>query len=325
MSVLIVGGTGHLGSNLGRYFAKVLDEKVVLYDLRPRNLGFLEEVIKERRVVTVVGDVLDIAKMYETVKRYDVRDVIHTAVAFQGENRTSGTRANLYQAMKINLEGLLNVLEVSRLEDVRRVIFTSSRGVYGFRKAPHEGAYREDSPLDPIGPYCFQKVTSENLGMQYNDIYGLEFASVRLAGPFGPAQVMPDLVSKLLDKVLSNQDYEMSGPEGAREYCYVKDHCRGFGVLYRAKRLKYSIYNLGSGKLTRDSEVVKLFEEIFPKATLKFVPLSRRRKPSFANLKAPCDIGRMKEEGWTPIYKLADGIRDFALWLDKGEYVDAPP
>jgi nucleoside-diphosphate-sugar epimerase len=325
MSVLIVGGTGHLGSNLGRYFAKVLDKKVVLYDLRPRSLGFLDEVINEESAVIVVGDVLDIAKISETVKRYDVQDVIYTAVAFQGNNRTSGTRANLYQAVKINLEGLLNVLEVSRLEDVRRVIFTSSRGVYGFRKVPPEGAYREEYPLDPIGPYCFQKVASENLGMQYKDIYGLEFASVRLAGPFGPAQVMPDLVSKLLGKVLSNEDYELSGPEGAREYCYVKDHCRGFGVLYKAKRLKYSTYNLGSGELTKDSEVVKLFKEIFPKVTLKFAPSSRRREPSFANLKAPCDIGRMKEEGWAPIYNLADGIRDFALWLDTGEYVDASP
>jgi nucleoside-diphosphate-sugar epimerase len=88
MSVMIIGGTGHLGSNLGRYFARVLNTRVLLYDVLPRKIGFLRELILQRKAIIEKGDVLNLAKLRETVKKHDVTDVIYTAVAFQARAKS---------------------------------------------------------------------------------------------------------------------------------------------------------------------------------------------------------------------------------------------
>ncbi len=143
-----------------------------------------------------------------------------------------------------NVLGTLNVLEYSRSNGVKKVVFPSTASVYrpGVPMPVHE-----DAPVHASSPYGAAKVAAENYCYAYATSYGLDVTVLRFFNVYGPLMrrfAIHDMVRKL------QQDptrLEVLGDgQQIREYLYVEDAARAF-VVAAEKGLPGQVYNVGTG------------------------------------------------------------------------------
>ncbi|MEK7816953.1 MAG: NAD-dependent epimerase/dehydratase family protein, partial [Actinomycetota bacterium] len=121
--------------------------------------------------------------------------------------------------------GSINVMEAARKNSVRRVIYASSAAVYGDHP---ELPKTEASPVQPLSPYAWQKLTSEFYGTAYRKLYGLEFLALRYFNVYGTRQ-NPDspysgVLSIFMDKALKEQALVIFGDgRQTRDFIDVAD------------------------------------------------------------------------------------------------------
>src|SRR6185369_7985155 len=148
MKVLITGGMGVIGAETTRKFIKEGHRPVVLARHRDDSLiGDIADKLDFEQ-----GDVLDLPRILQTIKKHKTTHVVHAA-AFVG----AVSAANPALSIQVNVLGLVNILEAARALNVKRVVFTSAKGVYG----PVTGEYgsptwkpmSEDLPAKPKRNY----------------------------------------------------------------------------------------------------------------------------------------------------------------------------
>ena len=94
--------------------------------------------------------------------------------------------------VKVGVDGTINVLEVARAKNIKRVVFTSSKAAYGEITGeyapPTCKPVREDYPRQPADLYGSIKVCCEELGRYYRETYGIEFIALRFVSIYGPGK-----------------------------------------------------------------------------------------------------------------------------------------
>ena len=123
MAVFITGGHGHIASWAAYLLAKE-GKQVILYDINPLAPDYLYEVSKNLKFIR--GDVMDVPHLTEVFCHYKekIDGIIHT-VAIMGEFVSENPHHNVM----LNIGGLLNILEMARLFQIKKVLYTSTGAV----------------------------------------------------------------------------------------------------------------------------------------------------------------------------------------------------
>lgn len=169
---LVVGGAGFLGR-------RVVD--------RLRGAGHLVTVFDSARISDegyFIGDITRMESLWEGFNHSRPEVAIQLAYLLGPESRQQP-----YLASQVNVAGMTNVFEASRLAGVRRVIYASSVTVHGLQKAFGMAAVNESSPTYPDGPYAAMKLFNEHLAAAYSDRYKIEMVGVRFSNLFGHGRV----------------------------------------------------------------------------------------------------------------------------------------
>jgi nucleoside-diphosphate-sugar epimerase len=161
MAILITGGAGFIGAALANALVQ-RGENVVIFD---RALDRSIEG-KDARIVSVQGDISNWS------------EVLQLAAML-----SAPSDANPWAAVNVNAFGTFYVLEAARLFNVKKVIFTSSLGVYS---VDNDTVVTEETPQRPHQIYGVTKVFSELLGLYYHRRFGLDFRGVRFPQLIGP-------------------------------------------------------------------------------------------------------------------------------------------
>lgn len=175
MKALVTGGAGFIGSNL---VAGLRDRGIgvrVLDDLSSgyrRNLDGLD-------VEFMDGDVRNRDAVDAAVRGCDL--VFHLAASV-GNKRSIDDPV---RDSEINVLGTLNVLEAARHAGVRKVVASSSAGIYGELKTL---PIAENHPLEPLTPYGASKLCMEKQCLAYAHVHGLEAVCLRYFNVYGPRQ-----------------------------------------------------------------------------------------------------------------------------------------
>ena len=315
MSLLITGGLGFLGANLCYEFLRENKTKVIAYDVLYRMPKFLKEFEGDERFIFVKGDITDAWNLMETVKKYDVTEIIHVATLM--EDKASLQRP--YQFLTPNIFGGLNVLEVARVLSLRRLIIISSRAAYG-SYSPSDGPLREDFPLKPFAFYGASKASLDLILPLYRTHYNTDAVSIRTTGIFGPGQGeegmghvgITTLIYNILSSVLKGKPFYLdSGGDHFLEFCYVKDLVRGIKTIFEVESVRHPIYNISFGKQYRLSELGNMIRELLPQSNIHIGPGHLQG----IELRAALDIRRAQEEfGYQPS-PLKESIKDFMNYL----------
>ncbi|MEE8540981.1 MAG: NAD(P)-dependent oxidoreductase [Desulfobacterales bacterium] len=306
MAVFITGGHGHIAS-WAAYFLAREGEQVFLYDLNPAAPDHLKTVTKN--ITFIKGDVMDFPRLTQVFQQHkgEIDGIIHT-VGIMAEMVV----ANPHRNVTINILGTQNMLEIARLFEIQKVVYTSTGAVYG--AVP--GTVSEDQyPPNPSDLYGATKASCEFLGQQYAEAFGFEFRISRLYFCYGAGKLPSTFIRlyRLAFGALEGLD-DLTMDKGADQkldFTYVEDAARGTVMLYQAKDLKHSIYNIATGVPNSVGRVVELAQRYSPfAATVELGP---------GKLMERCDaldISRAREElGFEPQYSLEEGIQRYADWL----------
>ncbi len=305
MTVLITGGSGFVGSWMTRELLS-RGEQVVLYDLYPRTdliYDFLDQV------TMVKGDLLDLGNLADTMKSHSVDRVIHAASYLGFESQT---RPPL--AVKVNCEGTANVLEASRIMDVRRVVYTSTQSVYGVTP-PGQPVTEDDAP-NPTTVYGATKRMCEWLGINYSTNYDMEFIAVRFPTVYGPTKLGRGWTVPLMD-VVENPVAGLpaviaSGGDVRQELLYVKDAARTVVNAAFVEATEHQIFNLGSSTAHTMHEMAEVVRDRIPGAEIE---IGDGPDPLYG-LGGRLDLTRASAEiGHEITFTLEEGIDDWINFL----------
>jgi UDP-glucose 4-epimerase len=310
MNVLITGG-GLIGCHFARRAADA-GNRAVIYDLSP-NREYIDKIVGRERAEVVAADMRDLPALLSAIERFNVDTVVHTA-GLIGKR----VQENSYTGATNNILGTINVLEVTRLRKLRRLVYVSTFGVYDRPKI--KAPIREDAPIGGHNLYTTTKICSEHLLHSYTHLYNLDTVVIRPAGVFGRGHyvggstvgmVMRDLAVKLIRGEPFAIDAKVYF---SNEYVYAKDVALAIDLACAAKAPQQRIYNAGSGVVTKADDLARAAREIVPKLD---VTVSGTAAESHAEF--PLDLSASKAElGYTPQFALKDALRDYMeeLWTE---------
>jgi len=300
--VLITGGTGFISSFLSRDLLR-RGYDVVLYDV-----AIDETLIKDfkDKVKIVKGDIVNSTQLAEAVKTYGVDTIVHYAAL-----KSSTAEVNPALAYKVNFEGLWNIFEVARANDVGNVIFASSVAAYG---PGLRGMAKEDVYTVPHGLYGISKQLGEMVGLWFFRKYGIEFVAFRYGSVIGPGRRnggASAYSTLMIQKPAQHEPYSVNVAEASRiPLLYVKDAVDATLAAYeRIKKLKSRIYNLAS--LSPSPSAKNIAESVRKRvlgAEITFKP-DKKTTEIIDSWPTDMDITRAKNEfGWEPKYSSLDAL-----------------
>ena len=239
--VVVTGGAGFIGSHLvDRLLADTQAQVVVLDNLQRGRLTNLAAHANSERLSIIRGDVRNPELVAETLRGADV--VYHLAA----QSTVIGVADDPDYSFSTNVLGTFNVLRAAARESVRRLVFASSRDVYGEQI---ELPVDEFQPLLAINFYGASKVMGEAYCRAFRRAYGLNTVVLRLANAYGPrdyGRVIPLFV----DQAIAGQDLIVYGGKQVLDFVWVGQVVE---ALVRASDLESAAppINIGSGTGTR--------------------------------------------------------------------------
>ncbi len=305
MKILLTGGAGYIGSFMVK---RLLEEKyeVVVADSLER--GHKENI--DNRAKLIVGNLLDENYLKEIFLDHEFDGIIHFAgYISMGE---SMEKPELY--FDNNFVASLNLLKYANLNNVKRIIFSSTAGIYG---NPVSSPIPESHPKNPENPYGESKLQVERILSWFQKIHGLNFVALRyfnacgasLDGLLGESH-NPEthIIPNAINAALKNETFKLFGsdyktPDGTcvRDYIHVFDlveaHVLALKKLHEATGGFY--YNVGTGKGYSNKEVVEMVKKV---SGIDFPVSMSGRRPGDADILVADQSKITKELGFAPKY-----------------------
>jgi GDP-D-mannose 3', 5'-epimerase len=219
----------------------------------------------------------------------------------------------------------LHTLEAARLQQVQRLLYTSSACVYPeYRQVDAEVTplkEEEAYPAQPQDAYGWEKLLTERLCMHYAQDYGLDTRTVRFHNIFGPLgtwdggrEKAPAALCRKVAyaKLTGNHEVEIWGDgEQTRSFCYIDDCVVG---LYKLMRSEYrEPLNLGQDRLVTINQLADLIAEIAGIAIVK------KHVPGPQGVRGRnSDNTRLREVlQWEPEIALEEGLYRTYIWIEE--------
>lgn len=252
MNILITGGAGNIGSSLAKRLIKNPNYFVVIVDnLLTGDKSKLPTT--SNNWIFIQADVNNYNEISSIMLCYKFSYVFHYA-AVVGVERT----LNKPKWVLNDIDGIKNILDLSKNTGVLRVFYASSSEVYG---EPVEIPQHEHTtPLNSRLPYAIVKNVGEAFLKSYNKEYGLNYTIFRFFNTYGPHQSTDFVISKFIWKAINNDDIIIYGDGNqTRTFCYIKDNIDTVTKILDQNIYNNSIINIGS-----DTEISinKLAEKI---------------------------------------------------------------
>ena len=255
IKILITGGAGNVGGALARKLVENLNYFVVIVDnLSTGSIKKLpsKEFSNWKFVNCDVNNYTSISEIMLT-NHFDY--VFHYA-AVVGVQRTQENPILVLN----DIEGIKNVLQLSKNSSVKRVFFSSSSEVYG---EPVELPQNEETtPLNSRVPYAVVKNVGESFFRSYFKSYGLPYTIFRFFNTYGPNQSEDFVISKFLKSALKNEDITIYGDGSqTRTFCYVDDNIDTCIKIFEENLIVNNVINIGGAIEFTIKEVAELIIE----------------------------------------------------------------
>lgn len=284
--ILVTGGAGFVASDLAVKLAADPQNAVTVVDnlltgdrrklpaTLPPNMRFIK---------CDVNRFEDISAVFYA-NRFD--HVFHYA-AVVGVKRTTDNPVMVLR----DIDGIRNILDLSKNTGVKRVLYSSSSEVYG---EPVEIPQNErTTPLNSKLPYAIVKNIGEAFLRSYHKEFGLPYTVFRFFNTYGPHQSRDFVVSKFIRAALAGEDITIYGDGSqTRTFCYIDDNTDACLAAFRREEVMNDVVNIGSDAEITIKDLARTIIEITGSASriVHLPPLEEgdmtRRMPDITRMRA---------------------------------------
>ena len=266
MAILITGAAGFIGYNFCEKFAKKnLKTRIICID----NINnYYSTKIKRKRIKRILRhknvlffkiDLVDQKKLEKIFLKYSFSEVYHFAA--QAGVRYSEQNPNAYT--KSNIEGFINIIQLSKQNNVKKFFYASSSSVYGdCKKFP----LKESERLNPKNYYGITKKTNEEIAKIFYESFKFKSIGIRLFTVFGEWGRPDMFMIKYLNSVYNSKKFYLNNyGDHVRDFTYIDDVTNILIKLRTKQILGSEVYNICSNNPVGLNNTINYFQKISPK------------------------------------------------------------
>ena len=312
-TILVLGGSGFIGSNFIRYMlsrhprVRVINFDSLTYSGNKENL---KDIAVNLRYTFVKGDITVKAALEGAVKKFRPSYIINFAAETHVDR---SIHVGAREFIKTNIEGVFNILEaVKSREAVKKFVQVSTDEVYGSLALNTKTRFREETPFAPNAPYAATKAGGDLLCRSYYSTWHIPVVVTHCSNNYGPYQYPEKLIPFFMLRMLENKTLPLYGDgKNVRDWVYVLDHCRALELCLLFGRAG-EVYNIGGDNERSNLDIARLILKYFGRdeSWFEFVP----DRPGH-DRRYSIDASKIKRElGWKPTYTIEKTLPETIQW-----------
>lgn len=310
--VVVTGAAGFIGSHLTeRLFREGAAVTAMVHgDFRYR-AGYLAGLSKKHpeALRLVGGDLRDADAVRRAIAGADT--VFHlgavTSVAYSYDHPG--------ETIATNVEGTHNVCAAARAAGVRRLVHTSTAGVYG--SARSDAPITEEHPVTACNPYTAGKLGGDHVAETYHLSYDLPVATVRLFNAYGPRMGRYLIIPQVMEQLMRGPIVRMGDPTPTRTFTYVTDIVEAYLAMGLREGLEGELVHFGSEESISMGALVERIGRVLgvvPEIVTDAAKLRPAKSEIFAVRVDSSKARRLL--GWSPLVGLDEGLSRTLAWLE---------
>jgi len=297
-TVLITGVAGFIGRYIARYFSQQNWKVIGTDNSQPENAPLADLATYQRLQ-------LPDSEFSNLLKTHRPNALIHCAGRTSVSLSVSEPSADFYSNTLLTFQ-ILDALRLNAPDC--KFIFLSSAAVYG---NPSQLPIAETHSTNPISPYGFHKLQSEQLCLEFAKIYNQPTASIRIFSAYGAGlrrQVMWDICQKAISQ--KSLTLQGTGNE-SRDFIHALDIAKALNIICDRAPMQGEVYNLGSGQEVQINELANMLLNAMDfSITPQFNGITAIGNP----INWRSDISKLNSLGFEPSISINQGIKTFTNW-----------
>lgn len=305
MKVLVTGGCGFIGHRVVNLLEQagmdvlVVDNHTTYGSISQRELTHLvDERSKDFGSNVIDIDICDFAALHKAFE-FDPDVVIHLA-SFP---RQKSVTINPQEGVKTMMEGLINVLELSKN---RRLVYISSSMVYGDMNGPA----KETDVCNPKGLYAVMKHSGEKMVEDYAKRFGMRYNIVRPSAVYGPRDVGDRVIAKFMLNAMIGKPLKVHGAFEKLDFTYVDDTAMGIFLVTTSGQPE-QVYNITRGQGKTIYDAAKCIRDIVGQGDI----ITKDKDNNFPSRDALCIDKAREDLLFNPTHDLHDGLVKYYDWF----------
>ena len=314
-TVLITGGAGFIGSNLGEYFLSKGYNVVCLDNFATGHLHNLNAIINHPNFRLIEGDIRNLEDCQKAVKGADY--VLHQA-ALGSVPRSINDPVTTND---VNVSGFLNMLVAARDEKVKRFVYAASSSTYGDSEALPKV---EEVIGKPLSPYAITKYVNELYAGIFSTTYGLETIGLRYFNVFGrkqdPNGAYAAVIPKFVMQFMQLESPNINGDGNySRDFTYIDNviQMNELAMLTQNPQAINTVYNTACGDRNTLNDLVGYLKEFLAEYNPEIANVPVVYGPNRAG-DIPHSLASIAKAkgmlGYDPKFSMQEGLKVAVQW-----------
>lgn len=314
--MVVTGAGGFIGSHLCERLAGLgARVRAVVHGNSRGTVGYLAELSPGHAAAVGVrhGDICDGGFIRTAISGADT--VFHLAAV----TSVAYSYGNPEETIATNVTGTANVCSAAREAGVRRLVHTSSAGVYGTMR--DDAPITEEHPVQACNPYTAGKLGGDHVAESYYLSYDLPVATCRIFNTIGPRMgrflVLPTIILQLL----KGNVLRLGDTRPTRNFTYVDDIVTAFVRMAEEDAAVGQVVHFGSERDISIGDLARLTAQLMDRQTDIQFDKGRLRPEKSEIHRVVADSSKARRLlGWQPEVPLEEGIRRTVEWISAGGY-----
>jgi len=302
MKAFVTGGAGFIGSHLVDKLIQKGDKVTVFDNLSSGETQYIKHHLDDPNFKFIKADLLDFVTVKKEIKNHDV--VFHIAANPYVRLGEKQTRLDLEQGTIATY----NVLESMRLNNIKKIVFSSSSVVYG--ETPDINILESYGPTLPISLYGAGKISGEGLISSFCGTFGFQawiYRFANIVGIRGTHGVIVDFIAKL-EK--NPKELEILG-DGCQQkpYLYITELVDGMLFGFEHSNEQINLFNLSVDSNTTVKHIAEMVAEEMKLKNIKFKYTGGKRGWAGDVPRFQLSTEKMRKLGWQASLSSDEAVR----------------
>ncbi|MDG5786693.1 SDR family NAD(P)-dependent oxidoreductase [Evansella sp. AB-P1] len=302
--ILVTGGAGFIGSHVVDRLIKKGKKVIVVDNLSSGNEENINNSNNVRFFQIDITDSENLKALF--VQHKDIEGVIHLAA----QSKVTPSVENPLEDATININGTINLLDLSNKHGVKNFVYASSAAVYGHTETL---PIQEETPASPLSPYGVSKYAGEEYVKAYGRLYGMNVSALRFANVYGPRQTASTeagVITIFIEQLLRKEQPVIYGDgEQTRDFIYVDDVVSAVisCLINDGPSTHNPAFNVSTGEETSINQLLTVLCDVF---NIDFNPNYEAERPGDIKYSYLSNEKLTSKYQWSPKTQLGEGLKN---------------